>query len=53
MAVENVELRTDRCDWNIRSLLLTTGITVQDILYTSFSSEVSVKEGYQGGVWVL
>lgn len=30
----------DSCGWNMKALILTTGIKSEDILYSSFSSEV-------------
>lgn len=40
LQVEDMDNKADCCSWNFKSLLLTTGIEMQDILYTSFSSKV-------------
>lgn len=35
-----VDVKGDSCGWNMKALILTTGIKTEDILYASFSSEV-------------
>ena len=35
-----VDVKGDSCGWNMKTLILTTGIKIEDMVCSSFSSEV-------------